>query len=629
MSLLMQALRKAGRNKPDLLPYADAGGLALEAYGDALAQAGAVEVDQTQADNTQAGVTPAGRDSASGTSDLTEGAGMDATPAMEAPSYTPRFTLELLDAPVADVSDVSDISDADSINAPALHAAMEAEHDPTPPQSRRHATNAPVPVPLEAALHEPRMWDSAVGVTPPSPSPAPPGSAGAGVSAATGAATGAAAAAAAGSAAGAAVASKAAAARARAAAQAAADADRPGLDPARVRLAVLGAALALVAIALGGVYWYATTAPGPGAKLPPVPMPPPGAVTGTPALIVAAPQETALPSFPGAGDGQAATAVNLPETSPSVANPAAPAPSTASSANSAAAAPAQPSTPASRAPSDDELQRAMQQGSAPSQAAGIQERRPAPLRPAAPPSVPAGNTGNDASDNIRVSRSNTPPRVSPALQNGYQAFVAGDMEAAARHYAAALRQDPNNRDALLGHAAVAMRRNDSAAAAGAYQRLLELNPSDPDAQAGLLSLRPGDTGQSELRLKEMLRREPGSGALHFALGNVYARQGRWTEAQQAYFSAYSANPDNADFAVNLAIGLDRLNQRKLALSYYQRALALAQQGAAAFDREAVQRRVAQLAAAGGNSDGRAAAPNPDSRDASADINRNDNEGQQP
>lgn len=595
MSLLMQALRKAERNKPDLLPYADAGGLSLEAYGDALAQAGAVEVDRPQA-----GVAPAGQDSASDTSHLTEGTGTDTSPAMEAPSYTPRFTLELLDAPVADVPEVSD---ADSMDAPAPHAAMEAEHDPTPPQSRRHATSAPVPVPLEAALHEPLMWDSAVGVTPPSPSPAPPGSAGAGAgaSAATGAA--AAAAAAAGTAAGAAVASKAAAARARAAAQAAADADRPGLDPARIRLAILSTALALVAIALGGVYWYATTAPGPGAKLPPVPMPPPGAVAGTPAVIVAPPQETALANIAGAGEGQAATAVNLPETSTTATTPGGP-PATA------LANPAAP-TPSSAS--------AALAGTAPSATSA------AP----APPSAPAGSAGNDASDNIRVSRSNTPPRVSPALQNGYQAFLAGDMDAAARHYAAALRQDPNNRDALLGHAAVAMRRNDSAAAAGAYQRLLELNPSDPDAQAGLLSLRPGDTGQSELRLKEMLRREPGSGALHFALGNVYARQGRWTEAQQAYFSAYSANPDNADFAVNLAIGLDRLNQRKLALSYYQRALALARQGAAAFDRDAVQRRIAQLAAAGGNADGRAAAPAPENSGASADISRNDSQGQQP
>lgn len=142
---------------------------------------------------------------------------------------------------------------------------------------------------------------------------------------------------------------------------------------------------------------------------------------------------------------------------------------------------------------------------------------------------------------------------------------------------------------------MALRRNDPALASASYMRLLELDPSDPDALAGLLSLRPGDTGQSEMRLKDMLRKSPGAGPLLFALGNLYSRQGRWTDAQQAYFRAYTANPDNPDYAFNLAVGLDRLNQPKLALNYYQRALALSQAGPAGFDSEAVRARMRQLA----------------------------------
>jgi tetratricopeptide (TPR) repeat protein len=195
-----------------------------------------------------------------------------------------------------------------------------------------------------------------------------------------------------------------------------------------------------------------------------------------------------------------------------------------------------------------------------------------------------------------VARSATPPRVNPVLQEGYQAFMAGDLATAAQAYAGALRQDPNNRDALLGNAAVAARRNDTATATAGYMRLLELNPSDPDAQAGLLALRPGDSSQSELRLKELLRREPGSGPLEFALGNLYAQQGRWPDAQQAYFRAYTATPDNADYAFNLAVGLDQLNQRKLALTYYQRALDLSRSGPAVFDRNAARRRADQITA---------------------------------
>lgn len=200
-----------------------------------------------------------------------------------------------------------------------------------------------------------------------------------------------------------------------------------------------------------------------------------------------------------------------------------------------------------------------------------------------------------SSSDIKVSHSTTAPRISPALESGYQSLLAGDLPAAAEHYSVALRQDPNNRDALLGNAAVAVRRNEAGQASASYMRLLELNPSDPDALAGLLSLRPGDTGQSELRLKDMLRKSPDSAPLQFALGNLYARQSRWTDAQQAYFRAYTASPDNPDYAFNLAIGLDRLNQPKLALNYYQRALSLAQAGPAGFDSEAVRARMRQLA----------------------------------
>jgi len=203
--------------------------------------------------------------------------------------------------------------------------------------------------------------------------------------------------------------------------------------------------------------------------------------------------------------------------------------------------------------------------------------------------------GSWSSSDIKVSRRSNAPRISPALQYGYRALLDGDLPTAADQYATALRQDPNNRDALLGSAAVALRRNDTALASASYMRLLELDPSDPDALAGILSLRPGDTGQSERRLKELLRKAPDSGPLQFALGNLYSRQARWTDAQQAYFRAYSASPDNPDYAFNLAVGLDRLNQPKLALTYYQRALALSQAGPAGFDSEAVRARMRQLA----------------------------------
>jgi Flp pilus assembly protein TadD len=78
------------------------------------------------------------------------------------------------------------------------------------------------------------------------------------------------------------------------------------------------------------------------------------------------------------------------------------------------------------------------------------------------------------------------------------------------------------------------------------------------------------------------------------LGNQYARQSRWTEAQAAYFRAYSLDPDNADFAFNLAVSLDQLRQKKPALEYYQRSLTLTGKRAASFDASQARTRVQEL-----------------------------------
>jgi tetratricopeptide (TPR) repeat protein len=185
--------------------------------------------------------------------------------------------------------------------------------------------------------------------------------------------------------------------------------------------------------------------------------------------------------------------------------------------------------------------------------------------------------------------------IHPAVQAGYAAFGTGDLATARQQYAAALRQDPNNRDALLGSAVIAARERRDDDAAGFYTRLLAANPRDVEAIAGLAGLRSGDGDRAEIRLKGLLRTNEDTPSVHFALGNLYARQGRWQEAQQAYFRAWSAAPGNADYAFNLAVGLDRLNQGRLAREYYGRALALAAGGTAAFDRAAVQRRLQQLA----------------------------------
>jgi tetratricopeptide (TPR) repeat protein len=123
-----------------------------------------------------------------------------------------------------------------------------------------------------------------------------------------------------------------------------------------------------------------------------------------------------------------------------------------------------------------------------------------------------------------------------------------------------------------------------------------MDPRDPHAQAGMLALRGQqlDPVVVESRLKSLLSTERESNVLYFTLGNQYAAQGRWAEAQQAYFKAFATDPENADYAYNVAVSLDQLRQRKLALEYYRRALALAEKRSASFPLEAARTRVQQL-----------------------------------
>jgi tetratricopeptide (TPR) repeat protein len=181
------------------------------------------------------------------------------------------------------------------------------------------------------------------------------------------------------------------------------------------------------------------------------------------------------------------------------------------------------------------------------------------------------------------------------VDQAYQAFQRNDLAGARDGYLRVLARDANNRDALLGLAAIDARNGDFDVAGARYLRLLELNPRDSHALAGLVALRSQiDPVASESRLKTMIASQPEAAHLHFALGNQYARQSRWPEAQAEYFKAFSADPENADYAFNLAVSLDQLRQKNPAVEYYRRALDLASRHPANFDRAQTQTRVQEL-----------------------------------
>jgi Tfp pilus assembly protein PilF len=326
-------------------------------------------------------------------------------------------------------------------------------------------------------------------------------------------------------------------------------ANSPGATPRnRTVLWVAIGAIGLVAIAAGAYVWYSVKSLTPQYAATPRPraVPPPPPASGT-----IAPSVTASSGFVPIAPGSVAT---LTPTTPEP--PPAPAPAPAQ------AAPAPPPPPPATT-----AERILREAPPVAPPPGVQlDRTPAPAR-----SVPAG------------------------VAAGYEALRLGDLAAARRGYDAAIAADPANVDARLGIATIAAREGNRALAFEHYRRALDLDPRNPTALAGIALLADASRPEAlEMQLRTEIARAPESAELVFALGNVYATQSRWTEAQAAYYEAHRLDPGSADIAHNLAVSLDRLGQGRLAAGFYRRALESASGRAAQFDAAAVARRLEEL-----------------------------------
>jgi Tfp pilus assembly protein PilF len=211
------------------------------------------------------------------------------------------------------------------------------------------------------------------------------------------------------------------------------------------------------------------------------------------------------------------------------------------------------------------------------------ERVPESTMPAASPAL------------LQASRPAERSRIAPEVARGYAALRNGDLATARREYSAALATEPSNLDATLGLATVEGRSAKGEAAAALYRRALEVDPRNATAFAGLAALaEPGRAESLELQLLKEIARHPGSAALHFMLGNVYASQSLWVQAQASYFEAHRYDANNPDILHNLAVSLDRVGQPKVAATYYHRALESARTQATQFDTAAVTKRLGEI-----------------------------------
>ncbi len=199
---------------------------------------------------------------------------------------------------------------------------------------------------------------------------------------------------------------------------------------------------------------------------------------------------------------------------------------------------------------------------------------------------------------IKVTRSEKSDPVGALLLQAWSAYNSSDYEQARKYYAQVLNHEINNRDALMGMGAIALNNDDSGAARQYYNRLLQLDPHDPVANAAMMNMNLNSTADSlsENKLLHLIRQNPAAADLHYALGNKYAAQSRWSEAQVEYFKAFKHDSASADYAFNLAVSLEHIKRPLEAVSYYRRALQLAVGSNIGFSVEVANSRLRHLQA---------------------------------
>lgn len=180
------------------------------------------------------------------------------------------------------------------------------------------------------------------------------------------------------------------------------------------------------------------------------------------------------------------------------------------------------------------------------------------------------------------------------LKDAYDAFEKGNLNVAEINYSRVLAKDATNRDALLGQAAIFSGQNKNNLAIDNYQALLLQNPKDALAMTSLITASTLSPIESESRLKLLQRESPNASYLQFALGNVVGAQNRWHEAQQYYYSAFQSEPENPDYAYNLAVSLEQINKPEVAIHYYAQAIKNAQIMPATFNVAMIQQRIEVL-----------------------------------
>ncbi len=149
-------------------------------------------------------------------------------------------------------------------------------------------------------------------------------------------------------------------------------------------------------------------------------------------------------------------------------------------------------------------------------------------------------------------------------------------EAAAAHFAQALRLNPGYAEAHNNLGLLRYSQGNLEAAAAHYVEALRLNPAYAGAHnnLGMLLDGQGKMEAAAAHYVEALRLDPAHADAHNSLGAVLHRQGKLDEAAAHYVEALRLNPASVEAHSNLGVLLDGQGKMEAAAAHYVEALRL-------------------------------------------------------